>query len=147
MASTSISPQAEPSRPTIERPRLSDWVWRPWYAKLWWALSAVYWTAGVGAFVFQPLADFYASGLAGFLNIAFYPVFAFILLSIGWMIAWKDALDLVAEHPEIENTLGWQWAAERDDFHRVRTRRRNDPSNPTSPSFIANSIMHRMFDR
>lgn len=143
-----ILPQTEQAKPTIERPRLSNWVWRPWYAKLWWSLIAVYWTGAVAALLFEPLADFYGSTLAGYLNVAFYPVFALFILSIGWMIAWKDALDYAAKHPEIESMLGWEWQP--FDFqaeYERRRRHRNDPSNPASPFYIANKNLRRMFHR
>jgi hypothetical protein len=148
MTDTPTPSESEYTRPTIERPRLANWVWRPWYAKLWWALCAVYWTGSVGAFLIEPLNHFYSSGLASFLNIALYPAFTFVVLSVGWVIAWKDALDYVAEHPEVENTLGWEWRPY--DFYgedERRRRQRNDPSNPASPFYIANENDRRMFDR
>lgn len=132
----------------IARPRLGNWAWRPWYAKLWWSLITVYWTGAAGALWFGAFRDFYGSDLASYLNIALYPVFALFILSIGWMIAWKDALDYVAEHPEIENTLGWE--RKPFDFQAEserRRRRRNDPSYPGSPGYIANRNRHPMFDR
>lgn len=141
-----ISPETEVSTPTIEKPHLSNWVWRPWYAKLWWSLIAVYWTGTAGALLFGTLRNFYGSDLAAFLNIALYPVFAFFILSIGWLIAWKDALDYVAAHPEIENTLGWEWSTEPHHFHEERMRRHSDPTDPISPSYIANATL-RMFRR
>lgn len=142
------SSEIEQHEPTIEKPRLANWVWRPWYAKLWWSLITVHWTAAVGALLFGPLRNFYGSDLAGYLNIALHPVFAFFILSIGWMIAWKEALDYAAAHPEIENMLGWEWQP--FDFqaeHEHRIRQRNDPSNPASPGYIANETLRRMFDR
>jgi hypothetical protein len=94
------------NKSAVKRPQLSDWAWRPWYAKLWWSLIAAYWTGGAGAFLFHPVADFYTSRFAGYLGIALYPVFALAILSIGWVRAWVGALDYAAENPEIENTLG-----------------------------------------
>ncbi|MBV1686375.1 hypothetical protein KRR38_01475 [Novosphingobium sp. G106] len=143
MTDATISSEVDQTEPVIERPILSHWVWRPWYAKLWWSSIAVYWTLGLGALLFEPLSDFYSSTLAGFLNIAFYPVFALFILSIGWMMAWKDALDYVAEHPETENTLGWEWQPY--DFAGEWTRRLNDTTDPASPSYIAGNN-HRLFD-
>lgn len=147
MTDDPTSPVADPAIPTIERPRLSDWAWRPWYAKLWWSLIAVYWMGAAGALLFGSLRGFYGSELAGYLNVALYPVFALFLLSIGWMIAWKDALDFVAAHPEIESALGWEWQP--FDFQAEydrRCRERNDPSNPASPFYFANENRHRMSD-
>lgn len=140
MTDVRMLPETEHAMPTIERPRLSNWIWRPWYAKLWWSLIAVYWTGAVGALLFGLFRDLYGSSLAGYLNVAFYPVFALFILSVGWMIAWKDALDFVAEHPEIENPLGWHWSTEPYDFFRERSRRLNDTTDPASPAYISPTI-------
>src|SRR3546814_7287152 len=34
---------AETARPPVAR----NWLWKPWYAKLWWAAIPVYWTGAV----------------------------------------------------------------------------------------------------
>lgn len=130
------SPVTDQPMLTIERPRLSNWAWRPWYAKLWWSLIAVYWAGAIGALLFGTLREFYGSDLAGFLNIALYPVFALIILSIGWLIAWKGALEYAAEHPEIENRLGWERRPYDFEFGREHPL---DPMNPSSPIFIENA--------
>ena len=127
----------------IERPRISQWVWRPWYAKLWWASIAAYWTVGVGALWFRPLTDFYTSSLGSFLHIAFFPLFAFLFLSIGWAKAWIDALDYAAAHPEVKSDLGWAWSAEPYDAHAEAVRSVRDSTNIYSPlsgtMFVGNS--------
>ena len=75
------------------RPHASEWLWRPWYAKLWWSAIAVYWL-GMAASLKVPLLDqFYTSTLAGFLNIAFFPLMAFMVLGLGFARAWFDASD------------------------------------------------------
>lgn len=140
-----ISSENDQAIAAIEKPRLSNWVWRPWCAKLWWSLIAVYWTGAVGALFLEPFREFYGSGLASLLNIALYPVFALVILSIGWMIAWKDALDYQAAHPEIENSLGWEWSTKPYHILDGRSHRMTDPTNPTSPIFIANANRH-LFD-
>ena len=41
--------ESEPLQQSEMRPahpaklRLSEWIWRPWYAKLWWAAIPIYW--------------------------------------------------------------------------------------------------------
>ena len=54
--------------------RLSDWVWRPWYAKLWWATIPLYWLA-----MGEPtrpgfLSAFAESGYSVLTNILFIPI-------------------------------------------------------------------------
>lgn len=37
----------EPAEPAFaSAPRLSHWLWRPLYAKLWWAFAAIFWLVG-----------------------------------------------------------------------------------------------------
>lgn len=71
-----------------ERPHASDWLWRPWHAKLWWVGIAGYWAGKVGSFYSPALDDFYTSALAGFLNIAFFPPLALMILGLGYARAW-----------------------------------------------------------
>lgn len=75
------------------RPRASAWLWRPWYAKLWWAVIVVYWAGKVGSFYSPALDEFYTSALAGFLNIAFFPPLALMLLGLGYARAWFEWSD------------------------------------------------------
>ncbi len=131
MTDISDAPETDESRASIERPDIVQWVWRPWYARLWWSLSAIYWIVGTGALFFQPLADFYTAPVAGSLHIAFFPVFAFVLFAFGWVRAWVDALDYVAAHPDEENTLGWAWSDE--GWPDRQNREYWDPTNFFSP--------------
>jgi hypothetical protein len=133
MTDPSVSPNSSELPMVIERPRISMWVWKPWYAKLWWSLTAIYWILGVGAFFIRPLADIYTSDIAYVLHVVFYPVFAFVLMSFGWAGAWLDALDLAAAHPEAENKLGWVRSYEPDGIHERWMRSYRDPHNIYSP--------------
>lgn len=70
------------------QPRASDWLWRPWYAKLWWTAIPI-WGLGMAASTRIPaLESFYDSALAGFLNILFIPVIAFMVLGLGYAQQW-----------------------------------------------------------
>jgi hypothetical protein len=73
---------------TPSKPRARDWLWRPFYAKAWWAGMSVYWAGAAASLKVPALAEFYTSGLAGFLNIAFYPLLAFMVLGLGYLRAW-----------------------------------------------------------
>lgn len=70
------------------RPRASDWLRRPWYAKLWGAAILVYWTGKVVSFYVAALDEVYACALAGFLNILFHPFVALLVLGVGFARAW-----------------------------------------------------------
>lgn len=70
------------------RPGASDWLWRPSYAKLWWAGITIYWTGKLGSLYSSALDQFYTSALAGFLNITFFPPLALLVLGLGYARAW-----------------------------------------------------------
>lgn len=75
------------------RPRASGWLWRPWYAKLWWAAIVAYWAGKVGSVYSTALDRFYISVLAGFLNLVLFPPLAIMILGLGFARAyfcWSD---------------------------------------------------------
>lgn len=74
-------------------PRASAWLWRPWYAKLWWLSMAGFWAGKVASFSVPALDAFYASALAGYLNVLFFPMTALLILGIGFVQAWIAASD------------------------------------------------------
>lgn len=96
-----MDPVIEPAEPLANdkavqvqpRPRASAWLWRPWYAKLWWAAIAAYWAGKVGSFYSSALDDFYTSAFAGFLNIAFFPPLALMVLGLGYARVWFEWSD------------------------------------------------------
>ncbi len=65
-------------------PRASDWLWRPWYAKLWWAAIPIYWIPAGSPFGFDYLAGFYSGGISVYLDIVFLPVTALVVLGFGY---------------------------------------------------------------
>jgi len=64
---------------------LSDWIWRSWYAKLWWALILIYWIGAGVALKVEPLALFYDSALAGFINVFMFPPTVLIVLGAAYL--------------------------------------------------------------
>lgn len=69
-------------------PHASDWLWRPWYAKLWWVAIAVYWLGMAASLKVPLLVEFYTSASAGFLNVFFFPPLALMVLGLGFARAW-----------------------------------------------------------
>lgn len=76
---------------TIQPPKAGDWLWRPWYAKLWWAAIPVYWATATAALKIPALWAFFESALAGYLNVLFFPFTALLVLGFGFLRAWLDA--------------------------------------------------------
>ena len=70
------------------RSRASDWLWRPWHAKLWWAAIPAWWVGMVASTKVAPLEAFYDSALAGFLNVLFFPMTALLVLGVGYARNW-----------------------------------------------------------
>lgn len=68
--------------------RLRDWLWRPWYAKLWWSGVPVYWLGMLAALRFDGLTSIYHSALGGYLNIVFFPPLVALILSFGFFREW-----------------------------------------------------------
>jgi hypothetical protein len=66
------------------RLRASDYFWKPWHAKLWWAAIPVYWAPAGGPTRIEWLAGFYESGYAVITNIVFLPVTALLILGFGY---------------------------------------------------------------
>lgn len=69
----------------------TNWLWRPWFAKLWWASIPMWWAGMAASAKIAPLADFYDGALAGFLNILFFPMTALMVLGVGYVQQWFPA--------------------------------------------------------
>lgn len=82
---------AAPAEIEAPRPRAADWLWRPWYAKLWWAAIPIYWLPAGAPFKIDVLVGFYSSGIAQYLNIVFLPITALVVLGFGYARALRDA--------------------------------------------------------
>lgn len=79
------APQETGSRTHSGALRPLDWIWRPWYAKLWWVAIPIYWAPAGGPTRIAAIADFYASGYAIVTNILFLPLTAGLLLGFGYL--------------------------------------------------------------
>lgn len=75
-----------------DRPRgaLLAWLWKPWYAKLWWTAITVWWLGLAASTEVESLAGFYRGALAGFLNVLFLPMTALVVLGAGYVREWMD---------------------------------------------------------
>ncbi|AOH85679.1 hypothetical protein AWL63_18780 [Sphingomonas panacis] len=78
------------------RLRVADWLWRPWYAKLWWTTILIYWLGMATSSTLPVLADFYSSALAGFLNVLFFPMTALMVLGVGYVQTWLEGFSSAA---------------------------------------------------
>ncbi|MEA3541343.1 MAG: hypothetical protein U9R77_04385 [Pseudomonadota bacterium] len=67
---------------------VGDWLWRPLYAKVWWAAVPLYWCGMAASGRVQPLGAFYDSAAAGFLTIFFFPPLVGFILCFGFFREW-----------------------------------------------------------
>lgn len=72
------------------KPSLTAWLWRPWYAKLWWATIPFWWLGAAAATRVDFLAAFYGGAIAGYLNVLFFPMTALMVLGVGYV---RERLD------------------------------------------------------
>ncbi|CAM4218405.1 MAG: hypothetical protein ACOY4N_00010 [Pseudomonadota bacterium] len=70
---------------TAARRPATDWLWRPWYAKLWWTTIPAWWIGMAASTRVPALGSFYDSALAGFLNILFFPPTALMVLGVCYV--------------------------------------------------------------
>lgn len=88
MSDTSPSPASDASLP---QPRAADWLWRPWYAKAWWAAIPLYWASAAASLKIPALWAFFETAMAGYLHVLFFPPTALLVLGFGFVRAWLDA--------------------------------------------------------
>lgn len=128
-------------------PKLAVWIWRPWYAKLWWAAIPVWWLGTLAATRISPLGAFYGGALAGYLNILFYPMTALMVLGVGYV---RERLDgfvgtgdgtPLSDEEEDEEAFYRRRDLEEHDRLAKRWRAGFDPSDPRSgPLWIGNPL-------
>lgn len=71
---------------------LRNWIWRPWYAKLWWSGVPIYWLGMLASLKIDALAEIYHSAAGGYLNVLFFPPIAALVLSFGFLRQWLGSL-------------------------------------------------------
>jgi hypothetical protein len=125
-----------------ELPRPSAWLWRPWYAKLWWAAIPIWWVGVAVSTRVDFLESFYRGGFAGYLNILFFPMTALMVLGVGYVgerldsfVGQGEGRPLSHQEAEAERQRVWE------DHERMveRSRAFSDPFDPRSgPLWIGN---------
>lgn len=91
-----------PDTEQARAPRASKWLWRSWRAKLWWGGAGLYWMGKFASIWIGPMEAVYATAVAGWLNILFYPPTLLLVLGVGFVCAWVES-------------YGWQWGPPTDE--------------------------------
>ena len=84
------NPSSAIPEPEIPRPAAADWLWRPWYAKLWWATIPIYWAVAAASLKIPALRPFFESAFAGYLYVLFFPLTPLLVLGFGFARAWLE---------------------------------------------------------
>lgn len=128
------------------RPQLSAWLWKPWYAKLWWATIPVWWIGMAVSVRVDPLESFYRGWTAGYLNVLFFPMTALMVLGVGYVRARLDSFVGQGDGVPLSDEEAQALAAklQRDQLERMRERARAyaNPMDPRSGSLWVGSAMN-----
>ncbi|QJU58421.1 hypothetical protein HL653_12145 [Sphingomonas sp. AP4-R1] len=132
-----------------ERPKLSAWLWQPWYAKLWWVAIPVWWLGMAASARIDFLESFYRGALAGYLNILFFPMTALMVLGVGYVrerlddfVGQGHGMPLSADEEADEEEVFFRRRA-LEEHERLAKRWRSgfDPSDPRSgPLWIGSPL-------
>lgn len=140
---TAINDLDKVSRPEV--PKLSAWLWSPWYAKLWWVAIPIWWMGMAASVRVDTLEAFYRGALAGYLNVLFFPMTALMVLGVGYVrerldgfVGPGDGTPLSHEVIEAERQRVWE------EHERMvkRSRAFADPSDPRSGPFWIGSPLN-----
>lgn len=111
-------------------PRVGDWLWRPWYAKLWWISIAVFWTVGGVAACLDIRSFPPRSGYFDYLAMVLHPQAALPVLGFGYILKLFATQDTVLSEDDADEDL---YAGNGSmGFHRPLDYLA-DPTDPRSP--------------
>ena len=154
MPHDSVADQPPPLTPATggQTLRARHFFWRPWYAKRWWATIPVWWGGMALSTRIDTLEAFYRGGIAGYLDILFFPMTAVMVLGVGYVrerldsfIGQGDGVPLSDEEGDAERQRVWE------EHERMVERSRafadpfdprsgplwiGNPSNPLNPDYI-----------
>jgi len=97
---------SEPSKAELPPPTAGDWLWKPWYAKIWWAAIPLYWAIATASLKIPALTSIFETALAGYLNVLFFPMTALLVLGFGFVRAWLEAWGADEGPPLTEKEIG-----------------------------------------
>ncbi|AMK25845.1 hypothetical protein K426_24709 [Sphingobium sp. TKS] len=105
-------------------PRAGDWLWRPWYAKLWWGSAIMFWSV----FLSVP-ASVFPTHIIVPLGALLHPFVIIPVLGFGFFRAWFG-FQFKAEKGD-----GFAWSRHDDSHHHFATFKRMDPTDPANSRY------------
>ncbi|MBB3356998.1 MULTISPECIES: hypothetical protein [unclassified Novosphingobium] len=125
---------------------LSAWLWKPWFAKLWWTTIPVWWLGMAVSTRVDTLESFYRGWIAGYLNVVFFPMTALMVLGVGYVRERLDSFVGQGDDVPLSDEEASALAAKlhRDQLERMRERARAyaNPMDPRSGSLWIGSAMN-----
>jgi hypothetical protein len=133
-----VTEAAKDDRSVAASPRLADWLWRRWYAKLWWILIVLFWLGAFAAQWITALQPVFHADSFPVVFLLLHPFAAIPVLCFGFARAW------IAYHaPELEPGDAEDIDIGQPLMLRYRGVSQLDPFEPTSiacPLNPANSV-------
>jgi len=131
---------AEPDAQERSRvaPRFSDWVWRPWYAKIWWLVTIGYWFGAFIAGWVPALRPVFQNDRFPIIFLILHPFFIFPVLGYGYARA--CLLRPESGDSALEDDDDIIECAARIERDRLSHTSWLDPFNPVSPINPANQL-------
>ncbi|WP_311271282.1 hypothetical protein [Sphingobium sp. WCS2017Hpa-17] len=84
-----VDDQAESPVPAdVLRISFRKWAWTPFYAKIWWGLSVIFWLSLILSHRMEALSWMRESVLPGFLAVLFHPFIMLMILGFGTVERW-----------------------------------------------------------
>lgn len=118
MDETDKAPDMEP----LERPRICDWFWRPWYAKVW--IVVILLVLVLGYMLPRDLLQSHEGVATLTMALALNPYLFIGILGFGYFrAAWRYRFGAMRPLTDDE----WEWH---------RQRRGNDPTDPGNPDWF-----------
>lgn len=131
-----VSKNAETVGSSAAPPRAADWIWRPWYAKLYWAFAAFYWCVFLVSWTWRLFPDFFGSVSGAYLNLAFHPFTILIVLGFGFLRAFFSTADWEWVEPTHEEMFSKRSVGGLSDPY-------SDPADPRSGMLWVGSPKNR----
>ncbi len=127
-------------------PHLSAWLWKSWYAKLWWATIPAWWVGLAVSTRVDTLESFYRGWIAGYLNVLFFPMTTLMVLGVGYVRARLDSFVGQGDGVPLSDEEAQALAAKlhRDQLERMMemARAHANPMDPRSGSLWIGSAMN-----
>lgn len=122
-------------------PKVSEWIWRPWYAKVWWFAIPLWWAAMAVASTDEVFSAVFRNPIAAYLNVLFFPFAPILVLGAGFVPTWIDGWKITWRgnglDDEEHRRILVEWDEQDRQFKKFRSL--TDPLDPRSGALWINN--------